>query len=263
MRVSKRKLLFSLFCVFIIATVASGQRPTRRRGAVSTGRRLTNPRRTAPTVQRQSSQRTQANKNVRIDESDAVQCANLVYAGSKTSKCFSDKFLVTAKMETNIIAARRFNQVRLSGDDLFNYPFSIMTGEGHFSLLEQERINLRSYLERGGFLLASAGCSSQPWNKSFRSEIRKVFPDLKLIKVPMTHKIFSTVFDIKSLKLRKSKGNAAIEALELNGKIVLVYSPDGLNDTSNAEKGCCCCGGNEIKNSQEVNVNVFTYSITH
>jgi hypothetical protein len=36
----------------------------------------------------------------------------------------------------------------------------IMTGEGDFELLDSERANLRKYVEGGGFLLASAGCSS-------------------------------------------------------------------------------------------------------
>ena len=199
----------------------------------------------------------------RQQEDSLVKCANLVYASSKTSKCFSDKFLDTLELETNVRTAKAFEPVKLAKDTIFEYPFAIMTGEGDFTMPEQERINLRAYLERGGFLLASAGCSSEEWDRSFRREIAKAFPHRHLKKIPMTHKIFSTVFDIRRLKLKKSSGTASIEALEINGKIVLVYSSDGLNDTANAEKGCCCCGGNEIKNSQEVNVNVLTYALTH
>jgi len=191
-----------------------------------------------------------------------VRCANLVYAGSKTSRCFSDKFLSTVERETNIIPAKRFVPVKLANKELFKYPFSVMTGEGPFRLFEAERINLKSYLTRGGFLLASAGCSSRDWDMSFRSEIRRIFPDLELQKIRMDHKLFSTVFDIVSLDLKKSKGSAVLEGLVIDDRIVLVYSSDGLNDTANVQ-GCCCCGGNEIKNSQEVNVNVFTYSLTH
>jgi hypothetical protein len=58
-----------------------------------------------------------------------------------------------------------------------------------------------------------------------------------------------------------------LEGLEIDGKIVMVYSPEGLNDTANANKSggknCCCCGGNEVKNSQQINVNIFTYALTH
>jgi hypothetical protein len=28
-------------------------------------------------------------------------------------------------------------------------------------------------------------------------------------------------------------------------------------------KGCCCCGGNEIRNSALVNVNILTYALLY
>jgi hypothetical protein len=191
-----------------------------------------------------------------------IKCANLTYAGSKSSKCFSDKFLSTAERETNGKYQTRFEPVRLADENLFDYPFAIMTGEGTFTLLEKERANLKSYLTRGGFLLASAGCSSQDWDRAFRGEVHRVFPDLELKKIPMDHMIFRTVFDITQIKLKKSEGTAALEGLVIDDKIVMIYSSEGLNDTSSVE-GCCCCGGNEVQNSQEVNVNVITYSVTH
>jgi len=197
------------------------------------------------------------------DDEPVVKCANLIYAGSKSSKCFSDKFLATTRLETNIETQMIFDPVKLGKEELFDYPFSVMTGEGLFSLMEEERINLRSYLERGGFLLASAGCSSKEWDQAFRREIKKTFPDIEMIKIPMEHKIFKTVFDVTSVRLKKSNGTATLEGLELDGRIVMIYSPEGLNDTANAGGGCCCCGGNEIRNSQEINVNVLTYALTH
>jgi len=196
------------------------------------------------------------------EDEPVVHCANLTYAGSKSSQCFSDKFLATTERETHIRSSHRFDPVKLADNDLFKYPFAIMTGEGPFTLLDEERVHLKSYLLRGGFLLASAGCSSQEWDLSFRTEIRRVFPDLKLKTIPMDHKLFGMVFDISTIRLKKSEGTCMLEGLEINNKIVLIYSPEGLNDTGNVE-GCCCCGGNEVRNSQEVNVNVLAYSLTH
>ncbi len=206
------------------------------------------------------------NANVRMlppGETDMlVKCANLVYAGTVSSKCFSDNFLSTTNRETNIQTRSTFDPVRASSDELFEYPFAVMTGEGPFRLLEQERINLRSYLTRGGFLLASAGCSSQEWSQSFRQELQRIFPEYELVRIPMDHKLYRTVFDVTSVKLKKSEGQASLEGLEIDGKIVVVYSSEGLNDTANVE-GCCCCGGNEIRNSEELNVNIITYALTH
>lgn len=192
---------------------------------------------------------------------DVVQCANLIYARSKSSVCFSHKFLATVEKETNIVAKKTFTPVKLARAKLFNYPFAIMTGEGKFSLPAGEIKALRSYLTRGGFLLASAGCSSQDWDRSFRRAMKKVFPQKKLRKIPLSHPIYRTVFDIKSVKL-KSGGTALLEGIEVDGKIVVVHSSEGLNDTANV-KGCCCCGGNEVRNCHELNVNIFTYALTH
>jgi hypothetical protein len=207
-----------------------------------------------------------AAQNRSSEDGEKLKCANLVYAVSKSSVCFSDQFLATVRRETNCQPERIFTAVRLAEEDVFQFPFAVMTGEGSFSLTERERHVLKSYLTRGGFLLASAGCSSAPWDQSFRQEIRRVFPDNKLVKIPMDHPIFHTVFDVRAITLKKG-GTTQLEGLEIEGKIVLIYSPEGLNDTGNAGRDggrqCCCCGGNEIKNSQEINVNIFTYALTH
>src|SRR5690349_19442465 len=101
---------------------------------------------------------------------DTVQCANLIYAGNKTSQCFSDRFLKRLQLETKIQTEPHFRKVRLDSRDLSDYPFAGMTGEGGFRLTEKERVQLRYYLTHGGFLLASAGCSDPEWVRSFRSE---------------------------------------------------------------------------------------------
>ena len=89
-----------------------------------------------------------------------VQCANLIYAGNRTSRCFSDQFLSEVQKKTTIATERRFKPVKLAADELFQFPFVVMTGEGDFHLTSTERDNLKAYLEGGGFLLASAGCSA-------------------------------------------------------------------------------------------------------
>lgn len=199
-------------------------------------------------------------------DGESLECANLIYAVSKTSVCFSDKFLATVRRETNCEPERTFTPIKLAGDTMFQYPFAVMTGEGDFKLTAKERRMLKSYLTRGGFLLASAGCSSQEWDYAFRREIRQIFTDKKLTRIPMDHPIFHTVFDIRRIHLKKG-GTAFLEGLAIDDKIVLIYSREGLNDTANATKKggkkCCCCGGNEIKNSQDINVNIFTYALTH
>lgn len=192
-----------------------------------------------------------------------VQCANLIYGQGQSSVCFSDEFLAQIQKDTNIRTNRRFCPVKLEGPELYQYPFAMMTGQGQFTLTPAQRANLRNYLSRGGFLVASAGCSSGEWDASFRAEISQVFPELKLQRLSMSHPIFHTVYDLTDWTLKHGGSDVYLEGLEVDGKIVLVYSKEGLNDTARAGPGCCCCGGNEIHNSRQVNANLLAYALTH
>lgn len=193
-----------------------------------------------------------------------IQCANLIYAGVQTSRCFSDDFLSVVQRETGIPIARRFRSVKLDSPELFDFPFIMMTGEQKFALSQTERDHLREYLDKGGFLVASAGCSSKAWDESFRREINSLFPeeDSRLTDIEMDHALLKTVYDIESIDLKNPKGGVKLAGLQRKNKIVVVYSPEGLNDTAHVE-GCCCCGGNEVKNASQLLVNIFTYSLLY
>jgi len=191
-----------------------------------------------------------------------IQCANLIYGGTHTSRCFSDEFLSAVQRDTAVATERRFKSVKLASNELFQYPFVVITGEEDFHFTSKERENLKKYLESGGFMLASAGCSSKKFDQAFRREISAVIGRDKLKKVPMDHAIFRTVHKIGGLKLNHGGEDPRLEGVEFGGKLVLIYSSHGLNDTAHTE-GCCCCGGNEISNSLEVNVNILIYAVLH
>jgi hypothetical protein len=190
-----------------------------------------------------------------------VRVANLIYAGTMTSKCFADHFLLRAEQDSTISTDRRLHLVKLSDRELFEFPMAIMTGEGAFELLDSERENLRKYVEGGGFLLASAGCSSPDWDRSFRSEMARLFPDHPLTAISMDHPIFHTVYDVKELQGLHSAPRP-LEGISLKGRIGVLYSVDGLNDTAHTQ-GCCCCGGNEITNCEQINVNILAYALLY
>jgi hypothetical protein len=190
-----------------------------------------------------------------------VQVANLVYAGTKSSHCFSDHFLIVAEKESAISTSRRFHAVKLGSDQVFEFPLVIMTGEGDFQLTEEERQNLRRYVERGGLLLASASCSSPDWDRAFRRETATIFPKHPLQAIPMTHPLFHTVYEINQLESGGGKPRP-LEGLSIGGRLGVVYSQDGLND-SHHTPGCCCCGGSELPNAIQINVNILAYALTY
>ncbi len=190
-----------------------------------------------------------------------LQCGNLVYAGNKSSICFADKFLGDVARETTLKVGRNFVPVKLEADNVFDFPFCVWSGEQDFALTKKEREHLRKYLLNGGFILSSPGCSDPHWDTALRRELKLIFPESKLVKLPMSHPVFSTVKTITRLTDKQGKP-AFIEGMEVNGRLVMIYSKDGLNDVSNA-KGCCCCGGNMIVEAVLVNVNALTYALLY
>jgi len=197
------------------------------------------------------------------DTEGEVRVARLMYANGKTSKCFAEGFLDLAdrKMESSI--QRKLDTIKLEDEKIFAYPFIIMTGEGGFSLSDKEKENLKAYIERGGFLLASAGCSSQPWADSFTKVIDELLPEYKLEEMDSDHPLFHTLYEIDRIDARKDGRRGAMYGLTIDGRLSCVFSPLGLNDTGNAGGGCCCCGGNEVRNAKEINANILAYALTH
>ena len=245
--------IFAACVVWLIGLVLMGQ--SRPADLASTA--------AAPTSAPAASQDADAadTQTVGGEPAGVVQVANLVYAGTKSSKCFSDHFLIQAEQDSSISTSRRFHAVKLASGEVFDFPLVIMTGEGAFELTSIERTNLKSFLDRGGMLLASASCSSPEWDRSFRAEMTLLYPDSRLAAIAMTHPVFHTVYDINTLTAHHGSPRP-LEGISLGTRLAVIYSSEGLNDTEHTE-GCCCCGGNEINNSGEVNVNILAYAMLY
>lgn len=77
--------------------------------------------------------------------------------------------------------------VELSSPEIYNFPFVHLTGHGNIIFSENEAVNLRTYLEGGGFLHVD---DNYGLNEYFRREMKKVFPEKELIELPPSHLIF-------------------------------------------------------------------------
>ena len=81
--------------------------------------------------------------------------------------------------------------VSMDGEELFHYPIVYMNGHGNISFTVQEAAALRRYLTSGGFLIAD---DNYGMDKSFRREMKKVFPDKEMVLLPKNHPVFSVLF---------------------------------------------------------------------
>jgi hypothetical protein len=99
--------------------------------------------------------------------------------------------LAAIRERTSLPVERDEARVRLTDDDLWDYPFLHMTGHGNVRFSDVEVTRLREYLNRGGFLHAD---DNYGMDESFRREIARVFPDRGLVEVPLSHPIYGIVY---------------------------------------------------------------------
>lgn len=218
---------------------------------------------TQPTQLAEAIQATQSDDRDSADDRDSeIVVARLTYDEGKTAVCFADQFLTTYARETGQNVRRSYAQVALDSDALFEYPFVVFSGQESFSLSSKEKQRLKRYVDRGGFVLASAGCSNGAWARSFEAVFAELFGEDQLRGIGTDHPLFNTVYEIDRIDVRRAGGRTPIQAMTRDGRVRVLYSPLGLNDTGNAGGDCCCCGGSEIKNARLINVNALGYALT-
>ncbi len=85
--------------------------------------------------------------------------------------------------------------IKLTNDDLPNYPFIYMVKAGRMELRDEEVPILRRYLMSGGALMADDFWGNDDWDR-FETQIKRVLPDRNWIELPLTHPVFKTVFPL-------------------------------------------------------------------
>jgi len=78
--------------------------------------------------------------------------------------------------------------------DIFQYPFVHMTGHGNVVFNTEEALNLRNYLNSGGFLHIDDNYGMLPY---VTKALKQVYPNQDLVELPANHPIFSSAFNFK------------------------------------------------------------------
>lgn len=90
--------------------------------------------------------------------------------------------------------------VVLSLDDpaLFNHPIALMWEPGFWNLTDREAESFRSYLLKGGFAIFEDFDGAEQW-RVFESQMRRVLPEGRLVRIEKSHPIFDSFFRIKDI----------------------------------------------------------------
>jgi hypothetical protein len=150
--------------------------------------------------------------------------------------------LRVASQQLELSIAQETRLVRPTDPQLLQNPIVFLHGRREFRFSEQERSALREYLERGGFLFADSICASPQFSEAFRREMKVIWPDGALEPLARDHELLTQEFrgfDLATVKLRdplaRDPGDPLrarivetaprLEALNINGRIAVVFSP--------------------------------------
>ena len=153
-------------------------------------------------------------------------------------------------------------RIKLTDENLNQYPYMYLNGHGNIKLSNKEVIALRSSLLNGGFLHAD---DNYGMDKSFRREMKKVFPSKKFIGLPDDHPIFKSYFNIPGglpkIHEHDNKPAQALALFEKERMIVLYTYESDLGDgweDSNVHKNPWPIREAALK----MGVNIIYYALT-
>jgi hypothetical protein len=100
----------------------------------------------------------------------------------------------TLARHTSIDVAPSGVNVKLSSDELFDYPFVWLTGHLPVRFTEVERRNVKRYVERGGFLMVDDHNHDIDgvFHKTAHEEINRLFG--KMTRLPNDHELYRCFF---------------------------------------------------------------------
>jgi hypothetical protein len=132
--------------------------------------------------------------------------------------------LAALRSRTTLRVAPEEKIVTLSDDDLWNVPYLYMTGHGNVRWSDQDLRTLRRYLEQGGFLHAD---DNYGMDLSIRRELARLFPDYRLVEVPLNHPIYHLIYEfpkgIPKIHLHDGKPAQGF-GIFLEGRLAVYYS---------------------------------------
>ncbi len=197
--------------------------------------------------------------------SQEFQIARVQYGGG--GDWYSDpsslpNLLNYLRTNTAMVNASDEIRIKLTDSNSKQYPYLYLTGHGNIRFTENEIIELRSILSNGGFLHAD---DNYGMDKSFRREIKKVYPNKEFIELPHTHPIFSSFYKFENgLPKIHEHDNKPPQALAIfeNQKIVILYTYE--SDLGDGWEDATVHNNNEDKRSLalKMGVNIIYFALT-
>lgn len=89
--------------------------------------------------------------------------------------------------------------VELGSEAVFEYPFAYISEPGEMQLTDQEVVNFREFIDRGGFVLVD-DFDGPIQMAQFRSQLTRAFPDRSLVPMPPGHAVWRAHMPLENLQ---------------------------------------------------------------
>ena len=182
----------------------------------------------------------------------------------------------TAGQELRLRTGVRDKLLDIADDDLFNHHLVFMHGRNRFRLTDEERAQLKAYLERGGMLMADAICGSPAFRESFRREMEAIFPQKPLEPIPSADPMLTPTyggFDLSLVTRRdpQQRGGgqlqatlrrvpAELEGIRFGDRWGVIFSPFDIS-CALEKHDSLECRGYVREDARRIGLNVLLYSL--
>jgi hypothetical protein len=126
----------------------------------------------------------------------------------------AEENLMKIMREVSLLDARdeSIDTVTLDDPELFKYPIAYIIEVSWWTLTDSEAAGLRSYLQKGGFLIVDdfkrPGDFGSPGWDPFEANMRRVLPGVRFYDMEASHPLFHAFFEIGDLDIVPQAYNA-------------------------------------------------------
>ena len=193
------------------------------------------------------------------------------YAGSwDVNPVLQNAVMQGLKDNTGIDVDYAPHVIALDDEAIGDYPLIFMTGHYDFEWTDEQITGLRDYLNKGGTLVASAAAGLKPFDEAFQRELKRVFNDQDLIKLPPSHPLFAAGWnrigrvEYTSPALRDDPTLQFPEfyGLFIDDRLAVIYTPFDLFSAVNRESNAYAKGVTS-DDALRVALNIVVHALSH
>ena len=120
--------------------------------------------------------------------------------------------------------------IKLTGDEIFDYPIIYFTSHYAFTFSGEEIENLQRFLAQGGSLWLDDCTGSGPFMNSVPMQIQRIAPGaetrLMLMSDPRFNDIFRMIYSLSGLPDKREDFRKPFQATLINGRPAITFTPN-------------------------------------